>query len=321
MSQKTIPLVSIITINFNNTEITCDLLASLRNISYPNTEIIVVDNGSTRGKASDIKKQFPEIRLIYNPKNLGFAGGNNTGTLFAKGKYLIYLNNDIAVSPDFLEPLVDLFENNPNAGMCSPKILFHRTKKVEYEGKTYINSLTTRNGKVKKYFEDNSGHNKPKETPLPHGAALMVSAKLVREINLMPDIYFLYYEEYDWAETFKRRGYKVYYVSRSTVYHKASYTVGHQSVLKTYFLTRGRVLYLRRNIKGGNRLISLLFITFVTLPIHVLLYLFRFQFNHLWAFLKGIAWHLGNFDIYKNPRLIVEEGGNLKITNSYYHND
>ena len=309
------PLVSIITINFNNPEVTCELLSSLKKITYRNIEVIVVDNGSTKGDAAIISKRFPEIRLIRNKHNLGFAGGNNEGTKYATGKYLLYLNNDVEVSPEFLEPLVGLFENNPDAGMCSPKILNNQTGEIEYQGGTFINPLTTRNKKVKNYDEILSGIY---ETPLAHGAALLVSAAVVAETCLMPDIYFLYYEEHDWAEMFKRKGYKVYYNENSEVYHKSSVSVGHQSFTKIFYMTRGRILFLRRNIKGINKLIPGLFITFVTLPVHAITYIYKLQFNLLWAFLKGMIWHLGHFDIHKNPKLITDKRGNKIISNSYY---
>ena len=97
-------LISIITVNFNQAKVTCELLASLRNITYKNVEIIVVDNAS-KEDASIIKKQYPEVTLINSNSNLGFAGGNNLGLKSAQGKYILFINNDVEVSTDFLEPL------------------------------------------------------------------------------------------------------------------------------------------------------------------------------------------------------------------------
>ena len=121
---STLPLVSIITVNYNQVQPTCAFLASLRKVSYPNIEVIVVDNHSLENPQRKIQEQFPEVLLIRSETNLGFAGGNNLGIAKAKGKYLLFINNDTEVDVGFLEPLVNLFESNPKAGIASPKILY-----------------------------------------------------------------------------------------------------------------------------------------------------------------------------------------------------
>src|SRR5688572_26442584 len=115
------PLVSVITINYNQLQLTLDLLKSLRNITYPAIEIIVVDNASVQNPLPTISAEYPEVKVIVSEKNLGFAGGNNLGIEAAAGKYLLFLNNDTEVDPGFLEPLVTLFETDPKAGAASSK--------------------------------------------------------------------------------------------------------------------------------------------------------------------------------------------------------
>jgi GT2 family glycosyltransferase len=139
-----LPLVSVISINYNQARVTCDMVASLRRITYPNLEIIVVDNASPSDNPDIIKEEFPEVNLIKSAQNLGFAGGNNLGIAQAKGEYLLFLNNDTEVEPDFLEPLVELFENNPKAGIASPKIkYFDGEHLIQYAGSRGINPWTT----------------------------------------------------------------------------------------------------------------------------------------------------------------------------------
>jgi len=121
------PLVSIITINYDQSRITCELLNSLKGITYPEVEIIVVDNASPTDDPGIIKDSFPEIVFIPSEKNLGFAGGNNLGIRVAKGKYILLLNNDTEVDPGFIEPLVAKLESDPLIGAVSPKIRFHHT--------------------------------------------------------------------------------------------------------------------------------------------------------------------------------------------------
>ena len=144
MKNLNFPLVSIITINWNNNDDTSEMLKSLLRISYPNYEIIVVDNYSTQCDASCLKMEFPEIRLVMSTKNLGFAGGNNLGLKYASGEYILLLNNDTVVHENFLEPLVRLMERDHKIGIVSPKIYFYdEPNKLQYAGATDINKITT----------------------------------------------------------------------------------------------------------------------------------------------------------------------------------
>ncbi|HAW57841.1 MAG TPA: dTDP-Rha--alpha-D-GlcNAc-pyrophosphate polyprenol alpha-3-L-rhamnosyltransferase, partial [Bacteroidales bacterium] len=100
------PLVSIITVNYNQAASTLALIESLTKITYPNIELLVVDNDSTIENAKRINHIFPSVRIIKSPINYGFAAGNNLGIMQAKGKYILLLNNDVVVTPNFLEPLI-----------------------------------------------------------------------------------------------------------------------------------------------------------------------------------------------------------------------
>ena len=122
---KKYPLVSIITVNYNQTETTRELIESLTRITYPNIEMIVVDNDSPEDDSSRLKHTFPGVRLIKSPINYGFAAGNNFGIMGARGKYILLLNNDVIVTPGFLEPLVEKCESDSTVGAVSPKIRFY----------------------------------------------------------------------------------------------------------------------------------------------------------------------------------------------------
>ncbi|MEX1240910.1 MAG: glycosyltransferase family 2 protein, partial [Cyclobacteriaceae bacterium] len=128
------PLVSIITVNYNQTQVTRELLASLRNITYPSVEIFVVDNGSIDDSILSLREEFPDINIIQTNSNLGFAGGNNVGIKASRGEFILLLNNDVEVTPRFLEPMVEIFERYPKAGMASPKVLYPDGKTIQYAG-------------------------------------------------------------------------------------------------------------------------------------------------------------------------------------------
>ena len=312
------PLVTIISVNYNGVAITLDMLQSLQQVDYANVEIIVVDNGS-KEDPSAIVKHFPKVKLIRSLVNLGFAGGNNLGITAAKGKYLLFLNNDTEVEPDFLSPLVEAFENDSSVGVASPKILFYQSqgkKTIQYAGSTGINPYTIRGAKIGSFEQDQGQYNQVRETALGHGAAMMIPMEVIQKVGLMPDIYFLYYEEHDWFEMIKRAGLKIWYVGTSVVYHKESMTVGPNSPLRTYYMTRGRLLFTRRNTHGIQKLSSLLFFMLLSFPKNVLSHILKGEFRLMKAFMEGCLWHLRNSDVHRAPQLVSGGDQSPTVTNT-----
>lgn len=108
------------------------------------------------------------------------------------------------------------------------------------------------------------------------------------------EVYFLYYEEYDWAEMVKRAGFKIYYQPESYLLHKDSMSTGRNSPLKTYYLERNRLLFARRNFKGMPFWGSLLFQIFISIPKNVIQFLVKQEFTQLYAYVRGIKWNLQN---------------------------
>lgn len=283
------PLVSIITINYNQATITRDLLISLRKISYPAFEIIIVDNGSSDNSILDLRDDFPDINIIQTTKNLGFAGGNNVGLKIAKGDYILFVNNDVEVTNDFLGPLVDTFQLNPMCGLATPKIVFHnRDEIIQYAGSNRINPLTGRGDRIAYLEKDKETYDRIYETELGHGACLMASRDLINKVGEMPELYFLYYEEHDWTEKAKSKGFKVFYVGTSKVYHKESISTGKNSPLKTYYLARNRILFLRRNSSLIQRIVSFFFIFFIAAPKNLIEFLSQGDIPNLNAYLNGL---------------------------------
>ncbi len=299
------PLVSIVTVNYDQAEVTCALLASLRRISYPRVQVIVVDNASPTDDPASIAVRFPEVLFLKAPENLGFAGGNNLGVRQAAGKYVLFLNNDTEVSPGFLEPLVELFETNPAVGIASAKLLYFGTPGplIQYAGSSPLNPWTGRNRSFGAFETDQGQYDRTYPTGLAHGAAMMVPLHVIRRVGLMPALYFLYYEELDWCETIKRAGYACYYVGQSTVLHKESVSVGRNSALKTYYMHRNRLLFIRRNTRGLHRWSGLLFFLLVAAPKQALVHLLRREWPDLAAVGRGIAWHLHSHDVHHNEFL------------------
>ncbi len=250
---NTYPLVSIVTVNYNHSETTIELINSLTKITYPNMEIIVVDNASPNDNPKKMKEAYPSIILIESVINYGFAGGNNLGIMRAQGEYVLLLNNDVEVMPDFLEPLVGKLQNNPDYGAISPKIhYYYKENTIQYAGFTPIHPRTVRNITIGKGEKDIGQYDKDYETAYAHGAAMMVPMSVIKHIGLMSYEFFLYYEEADWCQRIKNAGYKIGYVHNSKVLHKESVTTGKMGALKVYYLSRNRLVFMRRNIYGKD---------------------------------------------------------------------
>ena len=258
--------LSIITINYNGLKDTSELMETLP-LEDESIEVIVVDNASTQDEASIIEQRFPQVTVIRSPKNLGFAGGNNLGIQAAHGKYLFFINNDTLFRgvghslTSYLLPLTSLLDSSDNIGMVSPKIRFSwGNNPIQYAGYTPLSSITMRNRAIGCGEEDHGQYDIAHSTPYAHGAAMMVKREIIDKVGLMPECYFLYYEELDWSMMIRRADYDIWYDPACTIYHKESQTTGQNSPLKSYYMTRNRLLFAKRNISSPQRYLTYLYL-------------------------------------------------------------
>ncbi|MBN1198125.1 MAG: glycosyltransferase family 2 protein [Bacteroidales bacterium] len=301
------PLVSVITVNYNHSDVTCQMLESLFQITYPTIEVIVIDNGSPDDNPRIIKEQFPQITYIETGKNLGFAGANNLGILASRGKYILLLNNDTIAPPGFLEPLVAKMESDPVIGAVSPKIkLFYHKGMLQYAGITEINPYTGRSYARALYKMDEGQFEEDAMTAYAHGAAMMISREALEKVGLMCTIFFLYYEELDLGYRIRKAGFTIWYVHNSEILHKESVATGKLSPLKIYYLNRSRFLYLRRNVHGFNGIVSFLFQLFFSIPKNSFKFLFQRRFDLFAAYMRAVGWQvrtLSDPSIHTNPSM------------------
>lgn len=288
------PLVSVVTLNYNNKAVTLELLRSIReHCHYPRLEVIIVDNGSVEDPSKECLEIYPEAKMLLTGRNLGFSGGNNAGLRCAKGDYIFIVNNDTEFTPGLLEKLVEVFEEHPDAGLVSPKFhyFFHKGI-IEYVGFLPVDVFTGRSRSIGGGQEDRGQYDKLTETSYPHGGGMMISRSVLDEVGYMPEEFFLYYEELDWSEHVKRKGYKIYLQPHALIYHKESMTTGKASPLKTFYQTRSRILFMRRNVKWFQFLIFCSFLIFFTIPKNTILFALRGEWKHLKNFWKGVLCHL-----------------------------
>lgn len=262
------PRVAIIVLNYNNESYTIDCLESLKSITYPNYKIFLVENGSEKKSVQALKfwlstlptSTFKGFEMLEVYPNVGFSGGNNVGIkkAFKDGfEYIFLLNNDTAVEPDFLEPLVKVAQSDKTVGVVGPKIYFHpdmikndvpildgtteealghpkdllkqnihHTKKplfIWYAG----GAFSWFSGSKHLQYEEIDEHpheTATKEVEFVTGCAFLIRNDVIEKVGFMPEAYYLYYEDTDWSLAVRKAGYKLIYAPASKIYHKVSRT-------------------------------------------------------------------------------------------------
>ncbi len=291
------PLVTLITVNYNGLDYTTELLNSIRSFQYTPLEIFVVDNASIINPTNLLNDFYPEVKVIRSEINLGFAGGNNLALPYAKGKYLFFINNDTEFTENCLQKLVEFMENHPDAGVVSPLLCYFNESNpnssdlIQYAGMTQVSTLTARNKTIGEKESDSGQYKIARKTAYAHGAAMLVRRTVLKDVGKMYDKFFLYYEELDWCERMRKIGLNCYVEPQSRIYHKESAAVGASSPLKTYFLNRNRILFMRRNNSALNLIPFFLFLVFFTIPKNIYTFFVRGEFKLMRAFLEAIKWN------------------------------
>lgn len=290
MSTKSEPLLSVITVNYNGFDDTCELIDSLlEHINSVSYEIVVVDNASRINEAELLKRKYPQIVALRSDVNLGFSGGNNLGIRNAKGAYLFFLNNDTFVRNDGFRLLIEAMEQNPNIAAVSPKILFAEPgNTIQFAGYTALTKITLRNFIIGINEVDDGRWDTPAPTPIVHGAAMLFRKSSLEKIGLMPEVYFLYYEELDWSAAVKRAGFEMWYIPSCVVFHIGSKSTGVYSSLQVFYMTRNRLLYAWRNVDGIYKWISILYQIVIANTKACLMYLLKGKFKLINAGFRGI---------------------------------
>ena len=255
-------------------------------------EVIVIDNASKDQEADIIAQRYPRVKVIKSERNLGFAGGNNLGIQAAQGKYLFLVNNDTVFKDFNVQTLIDRMESSPEIGVVCPKIRFAwNNNPIQFTGYTPLSKVTIRNRAIGFGEDDHGQYDTAHPTPYAHGAAMLIRRDSIDKVGLMPECFFLYYEELDWSMMFTRAGYQIWYEPACTIYHKESQSTGQNSPLRTYYLTRNRLLLVRRNPKEFIRPLAYIYLIGVVALRDILKYTFMGRFD----LLKSIFKALGHF--------------------------
>ena len=294
MDPQSKPLISVVTLNYNQAGVTKEFLESFRAIRYPHYEILVCDMASVEDISSRINfEEFPNAKLMLSKENLGFAGGNNWGIAQAKGDFIFIVNNDTEVTPDLLDHLIQPFFDQPNIGVTCPKIkFFDQPEVIQYAGFNPMNHFTGRTSTIGDREPDKGQFDTPGPTNGAHGCAMLVKRDVITKVGMFPRKFFLYYEEWDWSARILKAGYTIWYTPNAVIYHKESMSVGKNNPMKIYYHTRNRILYMRRNTNFLQLITFSAFFIFFTFPKSVISFALKKQFLQLRYFIKGAVWNL-----------------------------
>lgn len=254
MDSKEPSSVAIIVINWNGYALTRRCLLSLLEVNYSNFTIILVDNGSEDGSFEKLKEEFKSPVFLANKENLGFTGGNNSGITYALEKqydFILLLNNDTEVDPDFLKELLDLQKSQPNVGMVQPLILFHDNREVIWSaGGKYIAPLgIAKTHDSQKKLDASKVEDKILDWAT--GCCILIPRQVIEKVGSLKQSYFAYFEDVDWSLRIRKAGYSIYLASKSIIYHeggassKKAHNEGMISPTVFYLYCRNQLFLLR----------------------------------------------------------------------------
>lgn len=254
------PLVAIIVLNWNNAMDTLSCLDSLQQLDYPAPWIIVVDNGSTDDSVARIRAAYPSIDLVETGENLGYAEGNNVGIrrgLEEQPAYILILNNDTELHPDFLSQLVAEAESDPFIGVVGPKMYFFDPPDMVFaagsfvrwdEGSVEQRGIWQRESLVGPLYAE-----RPEDVDFIIGCGVLFRSEALKQIGPYDSRYFLNFEDVDICIRARQAGYRVRYTPHAVLYHKVSATLGLASPRNTYYMTRNALLFFSIHLQGWRR--------------------------------------------------------------------
>jgi len=292
------PKVAVILLNWNSFDHSSNCIQSLQLCDYPNFEIILVDNGSMDGSGNLLKAKFPEIILIASPTNEGFAAGNNRGFSYAienQFTYAMMLNNDVFVEPDFISKLIQYMETHPDTGAIQPKIFFNHDRKKIWNGGSYF--LSWLGWTYSKRYMRKAGvlQSQFQQVDWITGCAFLTKTSILKEVGLLKEAFFIYYEDVDLSFRIRSKGYELIYHPDSIIYHiagssnkaKVKGKEGFSSPFVHYLNSRNHIWFLKMWTKWYQwpSTLVILFLYYLSIMFY---FAFRWRINKLKSLLRGI---------------------------------
>ncbi len=273
------PSVSIVVLTWNGKSLTRQCLKSLSSVEYDNYSVLVVDNGSEDGTADDLKHEFPDVAFLKLPENYGYAGGNNRGFDYLMEneppQFVLFLNNDTLVKPQFLNHLVEGIKKFGSDNIYSPMIMYADMPDRIWYGGGHINLWTgiIRHTGIRKTASEY--HPVSGKTDFVSGCCLMISSQLFRELDGFDERFNMYSEDVDLCLRARQKGSYCFVIPGAVIYHKVSATIGGNLSVNKNIRKLKSLLKLIFRHGGVLKLMSSIVSLIVLIPVQMLLYLWQ----------------------------------------------
>jgi GT2 family glycosyltransferase len=298
---ENLPLVYVIVLTWNQYLLTAKCIHSLLDVDYPNLRIIVVDNGSKDDTVMLLTEEFGQkIEILINETNLGYAGGNNVGirhALQCGAEYIMVLNNDTFVSPDFLKPLLRTLQSNIYIGAVTPKIYFAEQPNMIWAAGGRINFWAGKTGSRGRGSIDIGQFDRSQEVDYTTGCCFLAPRNVFEQIGVFNESYFAYFEDTDWSMRVRKSGLKIWYEPAACIWHVAggsseklanSIRYGHRKPFLIYLLARNNLWFIKSHISGMKKLTALVYFLVSYVAYYSVAYLILRRWEKLRNLWKGI---------------------------------
>lgn len=261
---STLPRVAAVVVNYNGKDVTLQAVESLRQMTYPNFDLVVLDNASTDGSPEALAQAYPDLKQLRVEVNKGSSSGYAAGFRWAFENgydYVLLLNNDIEVLPDMLDRLVEVAASDPRIGVVGPKCYFHGDRRRLWSAGGILRfreSITRERG----YGEiDRGQYDRDAEVDYINGCAILIKRSAGEAAGVWDPIFFICVDDADFCTRVKQKGFRCVYVHRAVLYHMVSYTTGGYTPGRNFLFGRSSALYARRYAKPWNWLTFFAFST------------------------------------------------------------
>ncbi|WP_150451313.1 glycosyltransferase family 2 protein [Arenibacter lacus] len=308
--------IAVVILNWNGEALLEKFLPSVTSFSKE-ADIYVADNASTDNSIAFIKENYPEITIIQNSSNGGYAKGYNDALRHVKADVYCLLNSDVAVSKDWLKPIISEFSNNPNAAIIQPKIL-------DYNKKTYFEYAGAAGGFIDKFGypfcrgrifqeleEDRGQYNDTIEIFWATGACMFIKSEVFHQLKGFDEAYFAHQEEIDLCWRAKNNGHQVYYVGSSEIYHLGGSTLGNMNPKKTFLNFRNSLFSILKNLPP-HKSFPIIFLRFILDGIAGIRFVLQGKPKHCWAIVQA------HFSFYKNFNSMFKKRERHSFIEGYY---
>lgn len=281
--------IAIIIVNWKQYELSINCLLSLEKSKYKNFKILLFDNESNFEKINKVKRDFAKVEVIESRENLGFAKANNIGIKYAiknKFEYVMLLNNDTEVHNKFLAPLLNSFQNDNSLGAVQPLIMNYNNREKVWNAGGYLNNFFG-------FPYTNKVNNKKKQIDWVTGCCILLKTKVIKNVGLLDEHFFAYFEDVDWSLRIKKLGYKLRVTESSVIFHHGtkssnnSNREGNLSPFVHYLNIRNHIYFVKKHSDKFN-FIGVLLYQFLKIFFYSIYFILRLRFRKLKMVYRGI---------------------------------